>query len=256
MKDITASLRATPLWALLGWYDVRQKYRRSILGPFWLTISTGIMVVALGILYSTLFKLPIQEYIPHFAVGYVIWIFISSQLTEACTTFTQFDSIIKQIANPPPIYILRVLWRNLITLAHNLVIVFIVVTFVGTGWHAIAPLSILGLALVTAFLFFVSIPLAMLCTRFRDLTQIVGVAVQILFFFTPVMWNTKSLPREHAWIADFNPFYHLLDIVRAPLLGEPPQATSWLWAVGAVIVAAWLATTMLSRFRHRIAYWL
>jgi ABC-type polysaccharide/polyol phosphate export permease len=123
--DLLQSFQRHELWLFLSWQDIRQRYRRSVLGPFWMTLSTGILVGTLGFLWSALFNQPIAEYLPFFAIGHVVWTFLSGALTEACVGFTQFESIIKQVRIPFGAMLLRVVVRHLIVLAHNFLIVVV-----------------------------------------------------------------------------------------------------------------------------------
>src|SRR5699024_5965365 len=118
------------LWWLLGWYDIKQRYRRSVLGPFWLTISTAILIATLGLLWSTIFRMDLSTYLPFFTVGNIFWTYLSSQVNEASTGYTQFENLVKQVRLPYPSYILRLLCRNLIIFAHNFVIILFVISFV------------------------------------------------------------------------------------------------------------------------------
>src|SRR6478735_4889964 len=88
IRDIRDGILLWPLWGRLGWNDILQRYRRSLLGPFWLTASMAIMVVSLGVLYAKLFKTEIQDFLPFLCVGSLVWNYISSVLGEAGTLFT------------------------------------------------------------------------------------------------------------------------------------------------------------------------
>ncbi len=237
-------------------FDIRQRYRRSTLGPLWITLSTGIMVAALGFLWSSLFKMPIQEFMPFFASGMILWTFISSQINESCTTYIQYEGYIKQINLPLPLYVLRVWGRNIILLAHNLIVFLLVWLYFRFSWMPNFPMAILGFGLMSLVLFFMSVPIAVLCTRFRDISPIVQSLTQILYFFTPVMWQAKILPEQYKWVVAYNPLYHLFEIVRAPMIGQWASLESWLWSFGMLIVFAGLAVLMHVRYRKRIAYWL
>lgn len=256
MSEILSSLKATQQWWTLAMFDIKQRYRRSTLGPLWITLSTGIMVAALGFLWSKLFKQPISEFMPFFAAGLILWTFISSQINEACTTYTQFEGYIKQINLPLPLYALRVWARNIILFAHNIIIFALVWAFFGFAWMPNLPLAVLGFAMVSLILLFLTIPIAIICTRFRDIAPIVQSLTQILYFFTPVMWQTKILPKEYQWVADYNPLHHMFELVRAPLLGQAAALESWLWAFGLLFFFAALAVFMHQRYRKRVAYWL
>ena len=243
------------MWSLMGWYDIKQRYRRSIIGPFWITISTGIMISAIGFMFSKIFKSPIVEFLPYFAVGQTIWLFISTQINDSCTTFVQYHSIIKQMSVPLSVHVMRKLWNNTILFAHNfLIIVIILLIFKDNSWTVL--LAVPAFILVTLLLFLISIMLGIICTRFRDITQIVAVFVQLIFFFTPILWMKTVLSGGHSWITDFNPFYHIVEIVRAPLLGTIPSPDLWFYLLGYLAAAAFLALIFLKKFRNRVAYWL
>ena len=254
LRDIVEGARAYHLWGMLGWQDVRQRYRRSTLGPFWITISMGALVGGLGFLYAGLFKIEVADYLPFIAVGFVVWGFVSSLLTDGCTAFISAESIIKQVALPLSVHVYRVLWRNFIILAHNAIIYVIVAVFFSvqpgwTGFLALPGLVLLGLNGVWTGLL-----LGLVSARFRDVPQIVASVVQIAFFLTPIIWKPELLP-ERALLLDLNPFFHFMEVVRAPLLGQVPGLTSWLAALG-VTLGGWLVTLAMYRHFHwRIPYW-
>jgi lipopolysaccharide transport system permease protein len=244
------------LWALLAWYDIRQRYRRSILGPFWVTISTGIMIGMMGVLWSVLFKIDVKTFLPFFAIGNVIWTFYSSQINEACTGFTQFESTIKQIRFPMTVYLLRILVRNLIILGHNFVIIALVVAFVGPTltWHALLALP--GLFLGTLAMLGISMIVSVFCTRFRDMPMIIQNVTMVLFYVTPIIWRPETLGAKHQWVAEFNPLAHLIDIVRAPIINGYFPLQSWLWSLATTAILLVIGIALQGRFRDRIAYWL
>lgn len=252
--EITAIVRYFNMWFLLGWYDIKQRYRRSLIGPFWITISTGIMVCAIGFMFSNIFKSSIQEFLPYFAAGQTVWLFISTQIIDSCSTFVQYKSIIKQMSVPLSVHIMRKLWNNLILFGHNFLIILIVMLiFNKVSWMIL--LAIPAFILVLILLFLVSFVLAIVCTRFRDITQIVTVFIQLIFFFTPILWMKKVLT-THGWVTEYNPFYHVVEIVRAPLLGTAPSGILWVYMLLYIAIAAFVALIFLRKFRHRVAYWL
>lgn len=254
IDELKSAFTARHLWMLLGWQDIKQRYRRSIIGPFWLTISTGMLIGALGFLWSSLFKMTIQEYLPFFAIGFVTWTFISGQLSDCCLGFVQFEAIIKQVRLPLPSFILRLLWRNLIIFLHNFLIIVIVVSF-GPGWHPGALTALVGVLLISAFCLSLGLIIAIVCTRYRDFPQIIQSFLQIIFFATPIIWQPDSIG-DRGWIAQFNPLYHLIETIRAPLLGSEVALTSWHWSLGALAVSSVVAFLLFAKFRGRIAYWL
>lgn len=243
------------LWSRLGWHDIRKRYRRSVLGPFWLTLSMAVMVGSLGLIYGTLFRLDLEGYLPFLAVGLATWTLIASFLNEGCISFIELEPLIKNVRIPMSVHILRALWRNLIIYGHNIVIFAVVALIFGIWPGAAGLLAVAGLALLLVNAGWIMLLLGMICTRFRDVPPIIGSVIQLLFFVTPVMWKPELLG-DRRYLMILNPFYHLLEVIRAPLLGHVPGWESWV--AGLLFAAAGWAFTFacFARFRKRIAYWL
>jgi len=255
VAEVKGATRYYAAWFFLGIQDIRLRYRRSTLGPWWLTISAAILVGTLGVIYSHIFKMDYKTYVPFFAVGYVLWTFIAAEINEATTAFTQFERAIRQVNIPFSVYLLRVWWRNLIIFAHTAVVAVLALFVVGRGLSMVAVLAIPGLILIALGCLFASTVVAIFCTRFRDMAPIVSNLMQVLFFVSPILWD-PTLLGEQRWLAELNPVYHWIEVVRAPLLGSAPSIATWLWVVASVLVLAGMATFVLGRYRSRIAYWL
>lgn len=253
--DLIVGLKAVRIWSTLGWHDIRQRYRRSVLGPFWFTLSTAIMVVVLGALYSTLLHQEVRDYLPFLAVGLVIWGYLSSVVNEGCVAFIGSAYLIKQIRLPLTIHVCRIVWRNFVILLHSLPVV-IVLLFVFGHWPRPEFLLVpIGLLLLLLHGVWIGIALGVLCARFRDIPPIVTNLIQVVFFFTPVMWSPEVL-KGRGWVAEYNPLYHIIETIRAPLTGRPIHWVSWAWSIGVVIVGFAFAQYLLRRARNRIPYWL
>lgn len=253
--DIIKGVCAFRIWGTLGWHDIKQRYRRSVLGPFWFTLSTAIMVGVLGALYSSILNQEVSKYLPFLAAGLVVWQFISSSVLEGCTVFIASSTLIKQIDLPLTVHVCRVVWRNFIILLHSLPIVIVALLIFGeepTGEIFLLPFGLLLLLLNAVW---ISVVLGILCARYRDVLPIVSNFLQIAFFFTPVMWSPEIL-KDRGWIAEYNPLYHLIEIVRAPILGNSIPAESWIWSIGLAIVGIALSQYLMARHRNRVAYWL
>jgi ABC-type polysaccharide/polyol phosphate export permease len=253
--EILAGFRAWPVWMILGLDDIRQRYRRSVLGPFWITLSTGVFILLLGVIYSRLFHMSLQNYMPFLSVGYILWGFISQTTNDSCMAFHDGSRIIKQIKLPYSVYILRVVLRNLIVFMHTIVI-FIPIAFIFRIVPNSTTLFVLpGFFLVCVNVTWVAAILAILSTRYRDMPPIVTPCVQIMLFATPIMWPASSL-NSAAIIAEINPLYHLIELVRAPMLGMAPEVQSWLISGGLAIVGSALAIALLVSKSRRIVFWL
>ena len=242
------------MWSALALQDIRLRYRGSVLGPFWLTISTLTMVVAMGVIYGRLFHVGVAAYLPYLSVGLIIWQTLSSTITEGCDTFLHEQSVIQQVPVPFSIHAYRNVCRNLIVLAHNLVIVplLLVVFTIPVGWRVLEIIPALVLLAVNGC--WISILLGTVSTRFRDLTPIVTSFLQVLFFVTPIIWPLELLGNWQG-IAALNPLFAAIDVVRAPLLGAAPAETSWGVLLVTTVLGCGVSFAVFARFRDRIAYW-
>ncbi len=257
VRDITDAFAKYRLALIFGWQDVAQRYRRSRVGAFWLTLNMAVFIGALGLIFGTLFQSEMREFLPYICAGIITWGFISTTLSEGCTTFTSSDGIILQVRMPLFTHIMRALWRNVIIFAHNIVIFPILLLILGKMVTFNVLWAVPGFLLICVNLAWMMLILAILCARFRDMTQVLTNILQVLFYATPIMWMVKILPEHvsHMFIT-LNPFYHLLELVRAPLLGSAPTMMDWAFAVAFAIVGWVIAIVFFGRYRWRVAYWL
>ncbi len=253
--DLAQGAFSWSLWGMLGWHDIRKRYRRSVLGPFWLTMSMAVMVASLGYVYGSLFHFDLESYLPYLALSLALWNFVAASLNEGCGSFQEFDSLIKHVRMPLSVHALRVVWRNLIILGHNAVIFLVMALWLELNPGINGLLAIPGLGLLMLNAVWVALLLGMICARFRDVQPIVASVVQLLFFVTPVMWKPELIAERHLMVA-LNPVYYLLEIVRGPLLGMTPGLGSWAAALGVTVVGWTVTFAAYVRFRKRIAYWL
>jgi lipopolysaccharide transport system permease protein len=253
--DVVSGSRLWRLALALGWLDIRLRYRGSTLGPFWLTISTGVMVAALGVLYSTLFKMDLRAYLPFLALSQVLWGFLAALVSEGCTTFTEAEGIIRSVRMPFFVFSTRTLIRNLIALGHNIVVIVVVfaVFSMWPGWEALLALPALLLWIVDALA--LTLLLGSFCARFRDIQPIVNSVMQIMFFITPVIWKPEQLGHLAAKLP-LNPFYDLLEIVRGPLLSGTVSEMTWLGAIGYSVLLCAVSWAFFVRARGRVAFWI
>jgi ABC-2 type transport system permease protein/lipopolysaccharide transport system permease protein len=253
-SDMIAGLASWRLWVRLGWNDILQRYRRSILGPFWLTASMAIMIVALGVLYAGLFNTPVEDFLPFLCVGLLVWTLLASFLVEGGTLFTGSESYIKQIRLPYSVYVYRSTWSKLVIFFHNLIIYFAVLLYFQIWPGTVGLLAIPGLIVVLINGALASLSIGIISARFRDVPPLITSIVQIVFFVTPIFWKPELL-KGREYITDFNPFFHLLEIVRAPLLGSVPSAKSYLAVLLITLINIVITGAFFSRFRSRISYW-
>ena len=252
--DLAGTLRLWRLCWTLGWLDVKLRYRGSILGPFWLTASTAVMVASMGVIYAFLFKMNLHEYLPFLSLSLVLWGFISGMVNDSTQCFTQSESMIRSIRMPFTVHAARVVIRNLLVLAHNVVVILVVFALFRL-WPGLAMLQIIpGLLLWLLDGIAACILLGALGARFRDITPIIGSILQIVFFITPIIWKPELMKHGRRWLP-LNPFYDLLEIVRRPLLGGTLTPHVIWAAIGFSVLLCGLTAWMFTRVRARLAYW-
>jgi ABC-2 type transport system permease protein len=255
-RDLVDGFARRELWAHLGWQDIKQRYRRSVLGPLWISISMGVIATAMGILYGALFGEPVHTFLPYVATGLLIWNFINGCILEGSEVFIANEGLIRFLPAPISLHVYRLLWRQTLFFLHNLVIWLLLVIIFPQ------PLSATVLLAVPAFLLLVlnglwlALLAGIIATRFRDIPPIIASLTQLLFFMTPIVWSYERLKSNPlAAYVELNPVMHFVEILRQPLLGQP---IVWRhWAVVGVITVVGCAVSLvcLRNYRSRVAYW-
>jgi ABC-type polysaccharide/polyol phosphate export permease len=248
------ALKSQEIWLYLAWQDIRLRYRRSKIGPFWITLSMAIFCLSLGVVYSQLFKADITEYLPFLSVGFVIWGFISGMLVEFPNLYVDNASYIKDIKINPFTILFRAVTRHVVTLLHNSLIIVGIYIYFGINPGLTALLVLPGFTLVALNLVALGVSLSLFGARFRDVAPITQSLVQVLFFITPLTWFPKLL-RSDSVVMLVNPFAYYLDLTRSPLLGQLPAQESWGVALFTLIVFSGISAWMYRAKASRIPFW-
>lgn len=254
-RDLRASVGRLDLAWSLAWHDVSSRYRGSILGPFWITLSMGLMVMGIGVVFANLFGIALHDYLPLVALGIVFFGAISGMINEGCDTFVHASGMLSQTSLPMFTFVWRTIFRNVINLGHHLVIVVGVLIYYGFWRVANVPVAVIGLLFLVLNAGWLSMLAGIASARFRDIPQIVGSVMQFAIYVTPVMWQASRLSRHHI-ILDVNPFYHMLEAVRAPLMGAPVAPHTYLF-LAIMAAGGWGVTfSIFATIRRRIVHYL
>jgi len=255
LNDIVEATLNWRLWTALGWHDIRQRYRRSTIGPFWLTLSMGINIAAIGLLWSLIFNISTHDFVPHLCLGFVTWYLITGMINEGAMAFIASAGLIRQIRQPIFLYMLWTIWRNLIIFGHNFVVYLAVIVIYQVPVNANTALILVTFPLAILSVAWVPCVVGMISTRYRDIPQIVISVLNILFYVTPIIWRRDQLGARQ-FIADLNPLTHVVEMISSPLTGQPPSLLNWE-ATLALLILGWGFTILFfSRFRARVPYWL
>lgn len=255
LNDLRRGIVLSPLWLHVSLLDIRNRYRGSFIGPFWISLTTLSMILGMGILYAGLFKQDTREYIPYLAVSLTLWNFLTSFVTDSPRIFLDNASKLRGVVLPISYYIFKHVSVSALVFFHNIFALIAVYAFYRwpLSWNVIWIIPGLLLWLWTGF--FMALLIATVTIRFRDLTPIIQSLMQLAFFVTPVIWKAND-NRIAAQINALNPFYYYMDVLRAPLFGQAPQAFELWVCLGLSVLVSGLALIVLSRFGKRVVFWL
>jgi len=255
VDDLRTGICSWRLSQFLAWQDIKQRYRRSTLGPIWLTLSFGVQMLTMGILSSFLFNSPFSKSLPFVCAGMLFWTLITQMITDGAALFVTTSRYITQIKCPLSLFVAQAVWRNVIVAAHNVTIYIVIAVFLAVIPGPSLLLWPLGFVLDMICLSWIVLVTAVVSARYRDIPMIIQNVLTILFWFTPLMYFPEQLGSKR-FIADYNPFTHMIALVRAPLMGGAPTLDDWL-VVLALTVVGWAGTFLFfARFRARVVYWL
>jgi len=255
LADVAAPVRRWKIWFLMANQDISLRYRRSVLGPIWISLAMASLVLGLSILYSEVFRVDFHDYIVYIGCGFLAWFLIAGMISEGAMAVIEAEGQLRSLPLPIPLLVTRVVYRNLIMFVHNLVVVGILLVIMNfrPGWEALLAIPALVLYAITGLL--LGVILAPIAARFRDVPQVLTNILQIMFFLTPLFW-LPSQTSDRRFFVDANPFYHLVELIRGPLLGETPALLSWGFTLLSILVLGLLAFWTLAVSRRRVFLWL
>lgn len=256
LSDIIAGIRAADIWGRFGWREIKRRYRRTVFGPFWSTLSLAIFVFTLGLLWANLWHQDVKAYLPFLTSGMLCWTLFSTTCTESCIGIVGQEGLIKQLRVSYTLLACATVWRNLIVFAHNVGIYATIALYAGVSITWATLLAVPGLLLICLNGLWISILLGMTCARYRDVQQVVSNLLQISMFVTPVLWSPDQLHGRALKLAEYNPLYYLIEVVRNPMMGKMPELFDW-FVVTLIAISGWTLTIyVMSKFRHRVVYWI
>lgn len=255
LDDFSTGCLLWRIWASMALLDVRRRYRRSMLGQFWITVSMLLTIVCLGFVYSKIFQLSLNEYLPYISISIIMWNLISSSLNDGCQSYIESEGVLKSASFPLSIYAYRTTFRGVLVFLHNFVLIIFVFLYfdLELEMNSLTFIPALSLVLINSFCF--SLILGTLSARYRDIPQIVASIVQIGFFISPIIWEAKQLPLSAQFLVEYNPFAIFLNILRNPFLNTATSQADWFKALLITFITALVSTVLFSRHRTRIAYY-
>ncbi|MDC7676492.1 ABC transporter permease [Asticcacaulis machinosus] len=253
IADLIAGSKLYPVWLHQAYYMLSAKYKRTILGTIWIAGNFIASSLAIAVVFGAIFNQDLHETLPYTMQGFLMagtcmWI-----ITEAPELYVGHAGIIKNHAYPFTYFAFEGVAKMIMLFAHNLIVFYIFMVAMGTVTVPLWPL-IPGLILNIVCMLGWGCVVGMMSARFRDLRFLLPSASTLLFFLTPVYWRAETLGSQR-WIADINPLYHMIAIVREPFLGRYPAPENWIFVSGVAVtgIVAWFIA--FSLFRRRIPFW-
>ena len=252
--DILRTIKMPQLVFYMAWSDVRARYKRSVLGPLWITLGTAVSIFAFGFIWSELLHMKRETFVPILTTGLILWQFMSACITEASSCFSRQASIIRNLDLPLSLHPAQLILRHCINLLHNVPLLLAVILIMGIPFSLNMLWVFPAFLLVTANLFWMSMLIGVLGARFRDFEYMIGMIVPLLMFLSPVLFRPDALPfsGKYIWL---NPFADMIELLRHPLLGEAIPDFLWWINLGMLLIGGTLTIMFFSSKFKRIAFW-
>jgi len=238
----------------LAWFEIKVKYTRSTLGPFWITLSMIILIGGLSFVFVSLWAIPLQRTMPWIALGIIIWNYISSYLDEASTLF--IDGRILNMKISPLKLITINMFKHLIILLHNSVVIIAVIIFfdlkiTDNYFYLIFSFIIIIINSISFGILF-----GFLCCRYRDFILIFRNLIYLIFLMTPIFWMPDILKGNRMILADVNIVYQVIQSIRDPILGNSLSNYTVSYLSIFTLITALLAFLIFKKFHKRIVFWI
>jgi ABC-type polysaccharide/polyol phosphate export permease len=254
LGDVSNGLAAHRSWRFLALERVKNQYRRTVLGPWWLTLQTGIYVFGLALIFGQLLSAPLRSFLPYVAIGYIVYVLLLGLTQSGAMVFVASSDVMKSTRQPLTSLVLRDVAVQFVQFAHNSVILvlFLVTGLVPLTWRLALLVPLLLVVAVNGLL--IALWLGPVVARFRDIGPLVTSLLQVLIFFTPVFYRPENLRGQQA-LLNANPFTFLVDGVRSAAIGTPLETGTLYGLVVLTAVNTALGLLVFASTRSRLPYW-
>jgi ABC-type polysaccharide/polyol phosphate export permease len=257
-QDLSSAFKMNELSLSLAWTEVRLKYIRTKIGPFWETLSLAILLFTLAVLWSKLWKIEINEYLPHLVSGMIIWRYMALIITDGCLIFTRHDYIFKSVPMPFSVLVIKHIYAGIFLFLHHLPIIIIFNLILKLDFITINLFYLIysvPIFLITSYS--AIIILAITSTRFRDIHSLTASLVSVLVFFTPIFWTIDQMGEiGRKYFVTPNIIYHYIEIFRKPLIGHSPNFFSVIFTFIFTILIFIFSMYLLNKYKKRIIFWI
>jgi len=254
VADLVDGFSRRELWIALAHDDMRQRFRRTLFGLAWLTISYTVFVAAKVLIFGQLISTPIEWFAVYVTVGFLAWQFMNSIVIDSCTAFINSENWILGIRLPVSVFIFESIARECLVFFYSAIVAVAVLLIVQ---HPITPVALMVIPAFAIYLInavFAHMLLGIACMRYRDLSPLIQTLMRVLFFLTPLIWTPEQVGGLQRWLW-WNPFTYFIDIFRAPIVDGVIPVHSWMIVGLMTLVLGIIAFSTFALFRRRLAFW-
>ena len=243
-------------WIYSAKINTYKRYRRSVLGPWWLTLNLLIFISSVGLLWAYIWKVDLRTYVPFFAFGIVFWELVQSTILKSIGLYKLKEGVIKSINVNKLNYHFEVITIVIINFLHNCAFIIplsLLICFYKGSYAVILLIPTMLIYLLN--MFFISILISILSTRYKDLEMVIEHLLRIIFLMTPIIWLPTIFSEESMFIK-YNFLYHYLEIFRAPLMGQIPTVQNYLITFCSTLVFMVLGIYTYLKYNKKIVFWI
>jgi ABC-2 type transport system permease protein len=254
--DLIQSWKMREGWITLAKFDLHNSYRRTTFGPFWITIQQSIWILSINLVFTKLLGMPTSDFLPIVAIGIVVWSLIQNLISSSATIYTSSSSQIKSSTIPLPFYIFQSIFSTVLSFLHTLLALLFLPLVAQVSLNPIALLT--SPFVITAMLLnglFMSLWMAPLAARYRDVSTTIPVILQILLFLTPVFWSAEIIT-DREIVVLLNPLAWFIQTFRAPFLGEKVHALAIIGILLLTVANALVAMFVYPRTKRKVNLWI
>lgn len=257
-SDLKRSLKKFQLINYFSITYLKSQYQRTLIGPWWETISLSIFLFFLSIIWARVMKEDLNTYLPYLVSSLIVWRFIASVVGQGTVVFIKSSELIKSFKiNLSTLAAIKVYDKCLIFLHHLPIIIFFNLYFKVDVLNKSFLLLLYTVPIFLITSYSVCIILAFLNTRFRDLQSFISMTLSVMIFFTPILWKADSIgPKANFFIVQPNIFYHYLEIIRMPINGQSPQVLSIILTTIFAFTSFVTSQYLIKKYSSRVPLWL
>ncbi len=253
--DLIYSIKNYYSWSYLAYFDLKLKYRKTYLGPWWVVVGMAISAGVLCLLWSTIFNLDWRNFLLYLFSGFIIWTWIISIINDGPEVFSGSSLLIKTYPIPPIFHVFRKSYLNLLLFLHHLPLIFILIIImkpeISSRVFLTLPLAVF-LIFINSVLY--SATIGIISARYRDVEPTIKALMAPMLLLTPVLWKPEMLG-EYINFVYINPFTYFIGIVRNDLIGDVFDIYVWYGAIAITFIQLIFYLLLYSAKRNRIVFW-